>query len=143
MPFILNTFVLDVNSWLVTFGFHLHNAIPGFPVPKFDLTEPSYELVKSQQWDDIPVRNKRQHSGKGIKGFLRLASPVFHQTTRAETVPETVFHFFDSFRKENTTSLCISVQQTRGLLHRLKSGFSDASKHRGRHYHKVMEEAHF
>lgn len=55
---ILDLLFPDVNSWLVTFGFHLHNAIPGFPVPKFDLTEPSYELVKSQQWDDIPVRDK-------------------------------------------------------------------------------------
>lgn len=57
-----NNFFSDVNSWLVTFGFHLHNAIPGFPVPKFDLTEPSYELVKSQQWEDIPVRNKTKHT---------------------------------------------------------------------------------
>lgn len=45
----------DVNSWLVTFGFHLHNTIPGFPVPKFDLNMPSYELRKSQRWDDLPV----------------------------------------------------------------------------------------
>ena len=45
----------DVNSWLVTFGFHLHNTIPGFPVPKFDLSMPSYELRKSQLWDDLPV----------------------------------------------------------------------------------------
>lgn len=45
----------DVNSWLVTFGFHLHNTIPGFPVPKFDLSMPSYELRKSQRWDDLPV----------------------------------------------------------------------------------------
>lgn len=56
--FFSNNSLSDVNSWLVTFGFHLHNAIPGFPVPKFDLTEPSYELVKSQQWEDIPVRIK-------------------------------------------------------------------------------------
>lgn len=48
-------FFLDVNSWLVTFGFHLHNTIPGFPVPKFDLSMPSYELKKSQRWDDLPV----------------------------------------------------------------------------------------
>lgn len=45
----------DVNSWLVTFGFHLHNTIPGFPVPKFDLSMPSFELRKSQLWDDLPV----------------------------------------------------------------------------------------
>ena len=44
-----------MNSWLVTFGFHLHNTIPGFPVPKFDLSMPSYELSKSQRWDDLPV----------------------------------------------------------------------------------------
>lgn len=58
-PLTLHGLLPDVNSWLVTFGFHLHNAIPGFPVPKFDLTEPSYELVKSQQWDDVPVRDQR------------------------------------------------------------------------------------
>jgi hypothetical protein len=52
----------------VTFGFHLHNAIPGFPVPKFDLTEPSYELVKSQQWEDVPVRNKRGKEEKAVIG---------------------------------------------------------------------------
>lgn len=49
-------FSIDVNSWLVTFGFHLHNTIPGYPVPKFDLSMPSYELRKSQRWDDLPVR---------------------------------------------------------------------------------------
>lgn len=48
-------FYTDVNIWLVTFGFHLHNAIPGFPIPKFDLTQPSLEMRKSQLWDDLPV----------------------------------------------------------------------------------------
>ncbi|XP_038570549.1 teneurin-3 isoform X4 [Micropterus salmoides] len=47
-------YVTDVNIWLVTFGFHLHNAIPGFPIPKFDLTQPSLEMKKSQLWDDLP-----------------------------------------------------------------------------------------
>ena len=47
-----------MNSWLVTFGFHLHNTIPGFPVPKFDLSVPSYELKKSQLWDDLPVSTR-------------------------------------------------------------------------------------
>lgn len=53
---------VDVNIWLVTFGFHLHNAIPGFPIPKFDLTQPSLEMKKSQLWDDLPVciQNKSQ-----------------------------------------------------------------------------------
>lgn len=47
--------LIDVNIWLVTFGFHLHNVIPGFPIPKFDLTQPSLEMRKSQLWDDLPV----------------------------------------------------------------------------------------
>lgn len=68
-PSILCALPLDVNSWLVTFGFHLHNAIPGFPVPKFDLTEPSYELVKSQQWEDVPVRNKHRKEEKAVIGW--------------------------------------------------------------------------
>lgn len=90
----MNVLLLDVNSWLVTFGFHLHNAIPGFPVPKFDLTEPSYELVKSQQWDDIPVRNKKQNYEKGMNVLLVSYFPISHQTTLRKAVPKTVFNFF-------------------------------------------------
>ncbi|XP_068388411.1 teneurin-3 isoform X4 [Eschrichtius robustus] len=66
-------YITDVNSWLVTFGFHLHNAIPGFPVPKFDLTEPSYELVKSQQWDDVPPTfGVQQQVARQAKAFLSV-----------------------------------------------------------------------
>lgn len=50
-----HSFSADINIWLVTFGFHLHNAIPGFPIPKFDLILPSLEMKKSQLWDDLPV----------------------------------------------------------------------------------------
>uniref|UniRef100_A0A8C2PPQ7 Si:dkey-237h12.3 n=1 Tax=Cyprinus carpio TaxID=7962 RepID=A0A8C2PPQ7_CYPCA len=41
-------YLTDVNSWLVTFGFHLHNSIPGFPIPISEMTQTSYELTKSQ-----------------------------------------------------------------------------------------------
>lgn len=58
----INFSCTDVNSWLVTFGFHLHNTIPGFPVPKFDLSMPSYELRKSQRWDDLPVGKNESFS---------------------------------------------------------------------------------
>lgn len=132
---------LDVNSWLVTFGFHLHNAIPGFPVPKFDLTEPSYELVKSQQWEDVPVRNKKQNYEKVIDGLSALTSP-FNQATLVKTAPKTLFDFFfflTLLGKKNITSLHISVQQTRGLLNRLKSVLSDANKNIKRHYPKVIK----
>lgn len=49
-------FPVDVTTWLVVFGFHLHNSIPGFPVPKSGMTQVSYELVKSEIWDNLPVR---------------------------------------------------------------------------------------
>ncbi|XP_057393171.1 teneurin-3 isoform X5 [Balaenoptera acutorostrata] len=66
-------YITDVNSWLLTFGFHLHNAIPGFPVPRFDVTEPSYELVKSQQWDDVPPTfGVQQQVARQAKAFLSV-----------------------------------------------------------------------
>lgn len=59
----MGTFLLlshsDVNSWLLTFGFQLHNVIPGYPKPDTDAMEPSYELVhtqmKTQEWDNSKV----------------------------------------------------------------------------------------
>lgn len=49
----------DVNSWLLTFGFQLHNVIPGYPKPDTDAMEPSYELMhtqmKTQEWDNSKV----------------------------------------------------------------------------------------
>uniref|UniRef100_A0A4W4F251 Teneurin-3 n=1 Tax=Electrophorus electricus TaxID=8005 RepID=A0A4W4F251_ELEEL len=64
-------YVTDVNIWLVTFGFHLHNAIPGFPIPKFDLTQPSLEMGKSQLWDDLPsISGVQQEVTRQAKAFL-------------------------------------------------------------------------
>ncbi|XP_061736850.1 teneurin-3 isoform X1 [Nerophis ophidion] len=64
-------YVTDVNIWLVTFGFHLHNAIPGFPIPKFDLTQPSLEMTKSQLWDDLPsISGVQQEVTRQCRAFL-------------------------------------------------------------------------
>ncbi|XP_030643752.1 teneurin-3 isoform X1 [Chanos chanos] len=64
-------YVTDVNIWLVTFGFHLHNAIPGFPIPKFDLTQPSLEMRKSQLWDDLPsISGVQQEVTRQANAFL-------------------------------------------------------------------------
>ncbi|KAL0974317.1 hypothetical protein UPYG_G00218740 [Umbra pygmaea] len=72
----LREYVADVNSWLVTFGFHLHNTIPGYPVPKLDLTHPSYELKKSQLWDDLPsisgVQQEVTRQARALLLFERL-----------------------------------------------------------------------
>ncbi|EDM18503.1 rCG40338 [Rattus norvegicus] len=55
----IKCFMTDVNSWLLTFGFQLHNVIPGYPKPDTDAMEPSYELVstqmKTQEWDNSKV----------------------------------------------------------------------------------------
>ncbi|XP_059407328.1 teneurin-3-like [Carassius carassius] len=64
-------YVTDVNIWLVTFGFHLHNVIPGYPIPKFDLTQPSLEMRKSQLWDDLPsISGVQQEVMRQAKAFL-------------------------------------------------------------------------
>lgn len=55
----VDPFSIDVNSWLVTFGFQLYNVIPGYRKPNTDTMEPSYELVrtqiKTQEWDSTKV----------------------------------------------------------------------------------------
>nr|XP_032827140.1 teneurin-3-like isoform X4 [Petromyzon marinus] len=68
-------YVTDVNSWLQTFGFQLHNVIPGFAKPKVNSYEPHYELTASQRqdtaravsWVDCGVHKK-------LKAFTSLES---------------------------------------------------------------------
>lgn len=74
----------DVNSWLLTFGFQLHNVIPGYPPPDTDAMEPSYELVhtqmKTQEWD-----NSKVHSTPGRGGgsdILGGGGPSFWGTLK-------------------------------------------------------------
>ncbi|KAG7255307.1 hypothetical protein CRUP_020193 [Coryphaenoides rupestris] len=84
----LREYVADVNSWLVTFGFHLHNTIPGFPVPKFDLSIPSYELQKSQIWDDLPaisgVQREVNRQALSLLSFERLPEVRYSWGRRGE-----------------------------------------------------------
>ncbi|XP_077464637.1 teneurin-3 isoform X2 [Stigmatopora argus] len=81
-------YVADINSWLVTFGFHLHNTIPGFPVPKFDLSMPSYELRKSQLWDDLPsisgVQREVTRQAQSLLSFERLPEVHLRRGRRGE-----------------------------------------------------------
>uniref|UniRef100_H3CII2 Teneurin transmembrane protein 3 n=1 Tax=Tetraodon nigroviridis TaxID=99883 RepID=H3CII2_TETNG len=78
----IKDYVTDVNIWLVTFGFHLHNAIPGFPVPKSDLTEPSLEMRKSQLWDDLP----------SVTGVQQEVMRLSHSFLSFERMPEIQLH---------------------------------------------------
>lgn len=66
----------DVNSWLLTFGFQLHNVIPGYPKPDTDAMEPSYELVhtqmKTQEWDNSKVMPHMTATPPAIPGRMEL-----------------------------------------------------------------------
>ncbi|MBZ3885879.1 Teneurin-3 [Sciurus carolinensis] len=107
-------YITDVNSWLVTFGFHLHNAIPGFPVPKFDLTEPSYELVKSQQWDDVPpIFGVQQQVARQAKAFLSLGKMAEVQVSRRKAGSEQSWLWFATVKSLIGKGVMLAVSQGR------------------------------
>ncbi|XP_041440534.1 teneurin-4 isoform X7 [Xenopus laevis] len=70
-------YMTDVNSWLLTFGFQLHNVIPGYPKPDIDAMEPSYELIntqmKTQEWDNSKsILGVQCEVQKQLKAFVTL-----------------------------------------------------------------------
>ncbi|XP_039537458.1 teneurin-3 isoform X5 [Pimephales promelas] len=88
-------YVTDVNIWLVTFGFHLHNVIPGFPIPKFDLTQPSLEMSKSQLWDDLPsISGVQQEVMRQAKAFLSFERMPEIQLSRRRSSREKPWLWF-------------------------------------------------
>ncbi|XP_053564649.1 teneurin-4 isoform X3 [Bombina bombina] len=80
-------YMTDVTSWLLTFGFQLHNVIPGFPKPDIDAMEPSYELIntqmKTQEWDNSKsILGVQCEVQKQLKSFVTLErfSQVYSST---------------------------------------------------------------
>uniref|UniRef100_F6U762 Teneurin-4 n=1 Tax=Monodelphis domestica TaxID=13616 RepID=F6U762_MONDO len=73
----IKCYMTDVNSWLLTFGFQLHNVIPGYPKPDTDAMEPSYELVqtqmKTQEWDNSKsILGVQCEVQRQLKSFVTL-----------------------------------------------------------------------
>uniref|UniRef100_A0A8C6ZC92 Teneurin transmembrane protein 4 n=1 Tax=Nothoprocta perdicaria TaxID=30464 RepID=A0A8C6ZC92_NOTPE len=73
----IKCYMTDVNSWLLTFGFQLHNVIPGYPKPEMDAMEPSYELIhtqmKTQEWDNSKsILGVQCEVQKQLKAFVTL-----------------------------------------------------------------------
>uniref|UniRef100_A0A8C3M759 Teneurin-4 n=1 Tax=Chrysolophus pictus TaxID=9089 RepID=A0A8C3M759_CHRPC len=73
----IKCYMTDVNSWLLTFGFQLHNVIPGYPKPDMDAMEPSYELIhtqmKTQEWDNSKsILGVQCEVQKQLKAFVTL-----------------------------------------------------------------------
>ncbi|XP_038630838.1 teneurin-1 isoform X3 [Scyliorhinus canicula] len=70
-------FTTDIGSWLHLFGFQLHNVVPGFPKPKMNVMEATYELLKTQSrtenWDPSKVVLGVQcELQKQLKSFISL-----------------------------------------------------------------------
>uniref|UniRef100_A0A8C7DY81 Tox-GHH domain-containing protein n=1 Tax=Naja naja TaxID=35670 RepID=A0A8C7DY81_NAJNA len=75
----IKCYMTDVNSWLLTFGFQLHNVIPGYPKPDMNAMEPSYELthtqLKTQEWDNSKsILGVQCEVQKQLKAFVTLES---------------------------------------------------------------------
>ncbi|XP_028657968.1 teneurin-3 isoform X8 [Erpetoichthys calabaricus] len=125
----IKEYVTDVNSWLVTFGFHLHNAIPGFPVPKFDLTEPSYELQKSQQWDDLPsISGVQQEVVRQAKAFLSFGKMPEIQISRHRSSREKSWLWFATVKSLIGKGVMLAVSQGRVVTNVLNIANEDCIK---------------
>uniref|UniRef100_A0A8W4FCH5 Teneurin-4 n=1 Tax=Sus scrofa TaxID=9823 RepID=A0A8W4FCH5_PIG len=93
----IKCFMTDVNSWLLTFGFQLHNVIPGYPKPDTDAMEPSYELshtqMKTQEWDNSKsILGVQCEVQKQLKAFVTLErfEQLYGSTiTSCQQAPET------------------------------------------------------
>lgn len=122
-------YITDVNSWLVTFGFHLHNAIPGFPIPKFDLREPSYELLKSQQWDDVPpISGVQQQVVRQAKAFLSLGKMPEVQISRRRFSGEKSWLWFATVKSLIGKGVMLAVSQGKVFTNVLNIANEDCIK---------------
>ncbi|XP_067852200.1 teneurin-2 [Heptranchias perlo] len=66
-------YVTDVKSWLVMFGFQLYNIIPGFPKPAVRFAAPPYELVESQERDNVQFISGVQQAAERLNNaFMAL-----------------------------------------------------------------------
>ncbi|KAM9329353.1 teneurin-3 isoform 9-T9 [Gastrophryne carolinensis] len=119
----------DVNSWLMTFGFYLHNSIPGFPAPKLDLTEPSYELLKSQQWDDVPpISGVQQQVTREAKAFLSLGKIPEIQISRNTNRDEKSWLWFATVKSLIGKGVMLAVNEGKVITNVLNIANEDCIK---------------
>ncbi|XP_066574257.1 teneurin-3 isoform X7 [Amia ocellicauda] len=122
-------YVTDVNSWLVTFGFHLHNAIPGFPIPKFDLTEPSFELKKSQLWDDLPtISGVHQEVIRQAEAFLSFGKMPEIQISKRRSNREKSWLWFATVKSLIGKGVMLAVNPGRVVTNVLNIANEDCIK---------------
>ncbi|XP_040892180.1 teneurin-3-like [Toxotes jaculatrix] len=122
-------YVTDVNIWLVTFGFHLHNAIPGFPIPKFDLTQPSLEMKKSQLWDDLPsISGVQQEVTRQSRAFLSFERMPEIQLSRQHSDHERPWLWFATAKSLIGKGVMLAVIQGRVVTNALNIANEDCIK---------------
>ncbi|XP_061628035.1 teneurin-3 isoform X3 [Phyllopteryx taeniolatus] len=122
-------YVTDVNIWLVTFGFHLHNAIPGFPIPKFDLTQPSLEMKKSQLWDDLPsISGVQQEVTRQSRAFLSFERMPEIQLSRRHTDHAKPWLWFATVKSLIGKGVMLAVIQGRVVTSALNIANEDCIK---------------
>ncbi|KAM6972681.1 teneurin-3 [Aplochiton taeniatus] len=122
-------YVTDVNIWLVTFGFHLHNAIPGFPIPKFDLTQPSLEMKKSQLWDDLPsISGVQQEVTRQAKAFLSFERMPEIQLSRRRSNRDKPWLWFATVRSLIGKGVMLAITQGRVVTNALNIANEDCIK---------------
>ncbi|XP_073499599.1 teneurin-3 isoform X15 [Phyllobates terribilis] len=119
----------DINSWLMTFGFYLHNSIPGFQHPKVDLSEPSYELMKSQQWDDVPpLSGVQQQVSRQSTAFLSLGKIPEIQISRHKTREEKSWLWFATVKSLIGKGVMLAVNQGKVITNVLNIANEDCIK---------------
>ncbi|XP_031722930.1 teneurin-3 [Anarrhichthys ocellatus] len=122
-------YVTDVNIWLVTFGFHLHNAIPGFPIPKFDLTQPSLEMKKSQLWDDLPsISGVQQEVTRQSQAFLSFERMPEIQLSRQHSDHAKPWLWFSTVKSLIGKGVMLAVIQGRVVTNALNIANEDCIK---------------
>ncbi|XP_023253031.1 teneurin-3-like [Seriola lalandi dorsalis] len=122
-------YVTDVNIWLVTFGFHLHNAIPGFPIPKFDLTQPSLEMKKSQLWDDLPsISGVQQEVTRQSRAFLSFERMPEIQLSRRHSDHAKSWLWFATVKSLIGKGVMLAVIQGRVVTNALNIANEDCIK---------------
>uniref|UniRef100_A0A6Q2YW04 Teneurin-2 n=1 Tax=Esox lucius TaxID=8010 RepID=A0A6Q2YW04_ESOLU len=69
----VKSYVTDVKSWLVMFGFQLSNIIPGFPRQTMYFVEPPYELLASQDCETAQlITGVQQAAERHNQAFMAL-----------------------------------------------------------------------
>uniref|UniRef100_A0A8C9V633 Teneurin-3 n=1 Tax=Scleropages formosus TaxID=113540 RepID=A0A8C9V633_SCLFO len=127
----MKEYVTDVNSWLVTFGFHLHNVIPGFPIPRFDLMIPSFELKKSQLWNDLwekSMSGVQQEVLRQAKAFLSFEKMPEIQLTRPRIKREKSWLWFAMVKSLIGKGVMLAISQGRVTTNVLNIASEDCVK---------------